>query len=300
MATGDIIYGADYNAVQVKVREILGDGQPFGPQGTGDKSFGYNQTPLSSQVAVLTPVIASQWQNLANDINKAYFHQNNSTFTNYATISGEISYANLNNLNNVITPMVITQATRLTAHPNQRTQLQLTALTNTRSIDWGGVGDVGISGSFVLAWPSNFQPDYFFNQGGSFQITGFGPNQSGSVQDSDWLAFLATFNCVFNFSMWNAAGGYPTFNEVYRITDTGSATGNYATNYISVTASKNSNSLFVSVTFRDAHSPGGIGTLGGPGPDTVSGGCGFYVYQTVSSGVIAGYAPSSANTTGAF
>ena len=303
MATGDIIYGADYNAVQTKVRQILGDGFPFGPTGSGDLSFGYNQSLLSGTVAVRDPITKVQWQGLADDINKAYIHQNNNTFTNYATISGEISYTNLNDLNNVVTPMVTTQATRVTAHPNQLTKTQLTGLTNTRGSAWGGIGNVGITGAFTLEWSGVNNQNYFFNQGGSIQITGFGPNQSGSVQDSDWLTFLASFNCVIDYAKWSlvTAG---SFTEIYRITDTGSASGNYVTNYIAVSAQKvnisGSSYLQVSVTYQDSHSPGGIGSAGGPGPDTVSAGAGYNVYLSNASGAFTGSNINSSNTTGTF
>ena len=300
MATGDIIYGADYNAVQTKVREILGDGFPFGPTGTGDLSFGYNQPLLSGTVAILDPITKVQWQHLADDINKAYIHQNNNTFTNYATISGEISYTNLNDLNNVVTPMTLYQATRVTAHPNQLTKNQLTGLTNTRSSTWGGIGNVGITGEFTLIWANNNDQNYFFNQGGSFQITGFGPDQSGSVQDSDWQTFLTSFNCVIDYARWSLVAAYPTFTEIYRITDTGSASGNYVTNYIAVSASRNvgSNALIVRVNYQDSHDPAGQGTAGGPGPDTVSAGAGYNVYLSNASGAFVGSSITNSYTSG--
>jgi len=48
-SVGTRIYSSDYNAVQIKVRTVLGDGYPYGP-GTSYPDYGYGATLLSSPV----------------------------------------------------------------------------------------------------------------------------------------------------------------------------------------------------------------------------------------------------------
>jgi hypothetical protein len=48
-SVGTQIYSSDYNAVQIKVRTVLGDGYPYGA-GTSNPDYGYGATLLSSPV----------------------------------------------------------------------------------------------------------------------------------------------------------------------------------------------------------------------------------------------------------
>ena len=82
-SSGSTLYGSDYNTVQTLVTEVLGSGLPYGPTGSGDVTYGYNQTPSSSLVSAGSLVTAAQWNALANDINTCYQHQNNTNFSGY-------------------------------------------------------------------------------------------------------------------------------------------------------------------------------------------------------------------------
>ena len=72
---GDIIYGADYNAVQTKIRGVLGDGNGYA------SDYGYGQSLSSSAVAADSVINHTQWGYLFSDIDKAYTHQTNVAYS---------------------------------------------------------------------------------------------------------------------------------------------------------------------------------------------------------------------------
>lgn len=281
MAAGDIIYGSDYNAVQVKISGILGDGSFY-----GYGSYGYNQGLQSSLVAVRQPITSQQWQYLANDVNKAYLHQNNTNFPSFPTISGLVSYSNLTLIDGIVSPMVATNATRSTAASAQKTKVQQSSgsgvvnLTNTRNSAWGG-GNSAITGAFRIDFGSAATAQYFFNQGGSVQIEGFGPNLSGSVQDADWNTFLSTYR--FSMDYTGFAGLTGSNATIQTLTDTASSSGKYNANTIVTQAYTTGGSIYFTIIYTDAH----VAT--GAGPDTVSAGTGYYVYITSATGAFTGY-----------
>jgi hypothetical protein len=298
MAVNDIIYGSDYNAVQVKIRQILGDGIPFGPTGSGDRSFGYNQplqtVAVNQGVGLVNPgqlITALHWSALAQDINKAYYHQNNANFPSYPTITADnqITFSNLSLLDGIVSPMVSTLATRVNAHPSQRAKVQNGSLTNTRLTSWGA-GNTSITGAFQISWDSANAMQYFFNQGGSIQVEGFGPSLSGSTQDANWYTFLSNLRYTLGYNQFAALTGSPT--TLLNVTDTAI---NYTSNRITIQAYQSGNTLYVSsITYTDGHTPTGAG------PDSVSAGAGYYVYITNATGVFEGTAPVSVATTTGF
>lgn len=287
-STGTVIYGSDYNAVQVKVREILGDGSPlFG-------SYGWNQT-LSSGLVTATNVITQlQWNQLASDINTAYIHQNNANYAGYATISGTITYANLALLDGIISPFVSTLATRTVAASAQLTEtlqnyptIGIASLRNQRSVAWSA----SITGTTRIDFTNAATMQYFFNQGGKIRILGLLPTNSGTAQDTAWRTFLATLNKTIDYTVYATLSGTPI-----NIVSLTYGTVPYATNTIVVSAYISGGSLFFTATYNDAH------TASGAGPDSVSAGAGYdvYVTQATSTGVggFTGYTllNTSANT----
>ena len=281
---GQVVYGSDYNTVQVKVREILNDGSPlFG-------TYGWNQPTQSSLVAPYQAITQAQWQALANDVNKCYLHAYNTNFPSYPTITvgQSITYANLTLIDGVISPFVSTQSTRNTAAAGQKTQTQqgpstgVVNLTNTRNSAWGS-GNSSITGAFRVDFADAPTLQYFFNQGGSIQISGFGPNLSGSVQDADWSTFLTSFRFSMNYVMYASVTGTNANMPGYPLTDTSSSSGKYTSNTITVQCYQSGGSLYFTVIYTDAH------VASGAGPDSVSAGAGYYVYTTKATGAFTGY-----------
>ena len=281
---GQTVYGSDYNTVQVKVREILGDGSPL------FSNYGWNQTTQSGLVAPYQVITQAQWQALANDVNTCYLHANNTNFPSYPTITAgqPITYANLTLVDGVISPFVATASTRCVAAAAQKTKtLQgpstgVVNLTNTRLSAWGS-GNTAITGTFRIDFTDAATMQYFFNQGGSIQIEGFGPTASGSVQDADWVTFLTSFRFSMDYVMFASVTGSNANMPGYPITDSSSSSGKYTTNTISVQCYSSGGSLYFTVIYTDAHVASGLG------PDSVSAGAGYYVYVTRATGAFTGY-----------
>ena len=275
--TGSVIYGADYNAVVVKIQQVLGTGTPYGP-GTGSPQYGYNQTVASSTVAPAAIITAAQWTNLQTDINKCYLHQNNSSYAFSSITSGlQINGTTLDTINTVMSGCV-TNAT--TAATGQLTQT--TAITNTYATTWGG-GNSGIRTTASTTFASQNVLQYFFNQGGKFRFQGYGPTLSGSTQDANWSTALAAFSYTIDLVEFAAL----TTTPAQRFYSAAQPTP-YTANYIQVSASHNgAGVLNFTITYEDSHTGTGVG------PDVVSAGAGFYLYQNATTGAFTGYTPSS-------
>src|SRR6056297_2510291 len=76
--TGDSITAADYNSLQSRVQQVLGQ---------GSQTFGYGQQVESSQVrgptatgeSDATNITAAEFNNIRNDISRVFVHQTGST-----------------------------------------------------------------------------------------------------------------------------------------------------------------------------------------------------------------------------
>lgn len=303
---GDVIYGADYNAVQAKVRQALGDGFPYGPIGSGDVSYGYNQSLNSSQMSTTCQVIAPQWNALIGDVNKAYCHVFGSDYTNYtASVNGEISAINLNSANTAI-DTVLSGTNRYALGVGQSTKAQAVVATGqpiTYGVSWGGT----IYCTFDFIFSSDNAMQYFFNQGGKLHIEGTGPNQVTN-QDAAWKAMMDTFRLEFYVNgnttqgvletdeTWGTSIGYTNATpavvyDIYQQKNAGtSGGGSYTDNVIQVRfrkllSSQGGPKCRFQLSYYDYH------TEDGGGPDTVSANIGFYAYATRASGSFTGIPP---------
>jgi hypothetical protein len=109
-SVGTRIYSSDYNAVQVKVRTVLGDGYPYGV-GTSYPDYGYGATLLSSPVvntreystsSVITDISTGSYSLSLASITGARLGKlvdavgvvSNSTVTAINTVTGAISISN--------------------------------------------------------------------------------------------------------------------------------------------------------------------------------------------------------------
>lgn len=276
--TGSVIYGADYNAVVTKIQQVLGTGSPYGP-GTGSPQYGYNQSLTSSTVNPGAVITAAQWNNLQTDINKCYLHQNNSSYAFTTITAGSQLNGPTLDLINTVMNGCLTNAT--VAATGQLTQT--TAITNTYASTWGGGGDHGITTTASATFASQAVLQYFFNQGGKFRFQGYGPTTPSGTQDTNWQTALSAFSYTIDRTEFAAL----TTTPAQRFYSAGQPSP-YNTNYIQVLASHNgSGVLNFTVKYEDAHAAAGVG------PDSVSAGVGFYLYQTVASGAFTGYSPSS-------
>jgi hypothetical protein len=293
-AAGNIVYGADYNTVQAKVRQVLGDGNPYGP-GTGTPSWGYNITLNSSAVSSICCVTKQQWDNLDADVNKAYCHVNGSSYSGYASsVSGNISTATINTAN-IAMDSIMTGNNRFATGTGQLSKVLL--VRSPAAVQPITAAAFTASKSFTIEvyFTSANNMQYFFNQGGIIHIEGVAPTQS-TTQDANWKALLEgmlfqftaisnTTDGTFGSSVgFNALSSSVTTN-LYKAATGGS--GAYASNYVTIKGIKNSTSLTFTLDLFDAH----VGS--GGGPDNVSEGAGYYIYGSKAAASFTGTNPTT-------
>jgi hypothetical protein len=371
-STGTIIYGADYNAVQTIVNEVLGDGTPYGPNNqvleatqfsllppqynwaedqtilqttitynpygtvtfpgvnttttyydstsrntyyrgafettqTGATTvnqyavgrityypdFGYNQITSSTSVATSATITKLQWQNLADDINKVYYHQNGSTFTGYTQVSGKISYNNLNSLNTVINSAL---ATRTQIASSQKSQTFIQSATNNSTWGSGANANSGTQSTVNVSFSSTYATTYFFNQGGSIVFQGIFPGASASAQDQDWVTFMNSFTYAVTSPQYDIMFTATTSSILLAQIKDPLTLSAYSANIIEIWGSNalNTTTIAINVRYLDYHKP-----IGSPpaSQDQVSGGIGFNVYQSTAVGAFNGIVPASITTT---
>ena len=311
VATGGIIYGADYNTVQAKVVRILGSGSPDGPgtalgQGLNGNAYGYNQSVTSSTVSVSAVITATQWQNLANDVNTIATHQTGSSFTEYSasyeTVGKVITAADLNTLdsymNTYVTNKLNIAATQVT---------KTTLITNTYPNAWGG-GNAGIITSGVITFASRSALQYYFNQGGNVNIQGIASGLSNTTQNINWNTTLNSTGYVFNATsvaslivgdvspllpLNSGSGNIAT--RVFRLQNQSGGTGTptYTQNYTRIDANirYDQAKIYYQVVFYD-----GAVVTGVPPLQAVNATTGHYVYSTKASGAFTGTDPTATTT----
>jgi len=277
-----IIYGSDYNTVQLSARRVLGDGFLSG----GD--HGYGVTLASSLVPALSVITAAQWNNLIYDINRAYKHITGSNYTGYtSTATGNISYANLSYASDAI---AYADTNRLTATEVTQTQVYTKSYTGT----WGG-GGTGLTTAFTITFASAEYARYFFNAGGRISLQGTYSYGSAVPQNDAWLSMMSQFSTFLNRAGWYNIQSVSAPFIVYQLTGGTAGVGAvYTNNYIWLTVTSiSSTSITLSVKYQDDHVAQGVPDLG---PDYVDGTIGFRVYQNNPD--FSSYYPSIAYSSG--
>lgn len=220
VSSGNDINAADYNGLQSRIANILGNGS-----GTS----GYGQSLSSSQVtANVTNITASRMDQLRTDMNKAYAHQEN-TNSNLGNIQvGNIVGANASNtgstagvgtsnmtdstkgFNDYFSLMTTIENNKLTVDPNQASVEA--AITSQRTTAWNGT----ITHSFTVTFNNADHRRHFFNAGGEIRFTANISGGSGA-KTNDWRTMLSNMGTIkFNYTNTTSTG-----------TGTGSSIGNY-------------------------------------------------------------------------
>ena len=286
MATvGNIIYGADFNTVQIKAAAVLGDGRAFGPTssptygpGTANPDYGYNQTLASSSLPANAIVAQNQFQLLANDVNKVALHQTNANFSGYSTVYANtgtlVSAANLNTLD-------IAMSTYL----NNRTTVSASQLTSAvtsypSNTVWGS-GNTSIRQDGTIQFASANAAQYFFNQGGRIV---FGPGTTpgtGTTQNTNWTNAINAFTYTLNAAQYSTLTGSPVNKYL-----TYFPAGSYSGNYIQLAMlNAGGGAIYYTVVYQDAHDNSFDDTVGSSG---------FTITRFTSSGAVTGTAPTLA------
>lgn len=275
---GQIIYGSDYNTVQLSARRVLGDGFLSG----GD--HGYGVTLASSLVPANSVITVGQWTNLIYDINRAYKHITGSNYSGYiSSLSGTdiISYANLSYASNAIS---YADTNRLTATELTQTQAYLRK--------YSGSWSTTLTTAFTVTFASAEYARYFFNAGGTIRVRGVYSYGSAVPQNDAWSTMMDGFNPTLNRASWYNIQSVSAPYIVYQLTGGDAGVGSsYTNNYVWITATSiSSTSITFSVKYQDDH----VGIDGGP--DYADGDIGFIVYQNNPD--FSSYYPSIAYSSG--
>jgi len=208
VSPGDTITAADFNNLQSRIAQVLG---------TGSGDFGYGQAVSSSQVTSLQDpnipdgdsVLASQFNDLRDDLGKAYKHQEGSdipvnSFTAGDIIGADESGTNLNfdqsgnyifanedtskGFNDFLTIMTDLESNRFVIHPSQE-EVQVRD-SDQRTSSFNGT----ITSQFTVSFTDEDARRHFFNSGGDIRFEGtvdLSTSLSGSgARDEGWNDLL--------------------------------------------------------------------------------------------------------------
>jgi hypothetical protein len=278
---GTNILALDYNNIQSKIGQVLG---------AGAGNYGYNQTVLSSQVAVNQKITALQWQNLYTDLIAARTHQTNANETGnltYPTTSTQIkesdraayqSYVNVIDTNRLITP------------PSGQASLE-TYASSSRSSAWNGT----ITHTVTLTFADANTARGFFNAGGNIQISASHTPDTSNLKNNSWqtmLTNMGTVKMTYSGTANTGSGTGVTTTSIgfYQLTTSPqlifqklTEQPTYSPNQYDIFANINgpATAITFSIQFQDNSAPGGFGV-----DENVTG--------TLAS-LVQGYRPSGAS-----
>lgn len=218
VTSGSNIEAADYNDLQSRINNILGN---------GSGTTGYGQTLASSQVSAnVDNITAVQMENLRDDLNRAHQHQFNTAAPLNEIFSGNIIGADASNptntagfgnvgltdgdkgFNDYLSVMTDLEASPVQADDNQMTP-EAAISAPPRTTPWNGT----ISHEFTVTFNNFDHRRHFFNSGGeiwfSATITG-GTSLTEGTKDYDWSRMLTTMGTVkFGWTSTGATGTNP-------------------------------------------------------------------------------------------
>lgn len=204
VSAGDSITAAQYNGLQSRIQQVLGNGA---------LDFGYGQSVTSGQVTAPSApgagdgdsVTALQMQNLHVDMSKAYKHQTGNDLPIKDIAVGDIIGADQTGTDLVFAPddtytwenadttggfndylntMTTIENNRFDIVAAESTATDLA--TDTRTSTWNGTIDM----SFTVTFASADARRHFFNSGGQIRVESALSSGSGS-KDTDWSNMLS-------------------------------------------------------------------------------------------------------------
>ena len=259
---GTKILASDYNVVQSAISTVLG---------TGSGTKGYGQSVSSSQLVGNPAITVAQWNNLRNDLLKAYLHQGSPgilTIPNAPSTATKVNAADYSNY--------LSLSSAITTNSNvvpPAGQASLTTLSaGTRTTAWNGT----VTHTVTLTFASADTARYFFNSGSRIQfsgsLTGYA-NDGSLAKNDDWATILSNMGTI---SMnWNSTTTTGTFSSIasavgfYQLTTTptsifskATASPTYTPNKYEIFASVDANTspriITFTIRFQDLSAPGGF------------------------------------------
>lgn len=277
----NLIFANDYNLIQSKVAQVLG---------TGSSSFGYGQTPRSSQIPATSPkpvITKEQWDNLRYDITNIKLHQTGvlpliKTVTTSDAIKIGAAEPNFQY------DELINQA-RTSRFDIGSGRFSLTVKdTKTRTASWS----VAVSAEITITFGTVDQARFFFNSGGKVRISSSRSGGSSSAQNTSWTNLLEAVGSV------DFGGAVPSGLNFYSLTNSyqpyysNSPSSPYGNNIFKLEAKCNvsnnssgtANIVYIKCTWTDGYRD--LGPSGFPPPDLVDGTLSVSATELKATGVL--------------
>ena len=271
--TGDVIYLADYNAIQSVIAGVV--------------STYYSNAIGSSQLSGTPLASAAQMDLLRVDINKAYKHITGSDSTIVDVTTGNL--IGKDEFNAYKTAADYCETNKATVHPTQETSsVDQTSLTAT----WNGAK----TWTYTYTWASEALAQKWFNCGGRFVVDVSGDGSTGTSKDNDWQNNIlnAIPTQTYTKSNWDSGTNIS-------VTEFGDVS-QYVENYCQITITKvGTTQVSVSVILNDADSGDkvipdtGLGPYGVPIDENVNTNAYASITSYTSTDAITATAPTKAN-----
>jgi len=172
---GDLITAADYNSLQGRVSNVLGN---------GSNEFGYGQSLDSSQTSIGTIVTAQRLLNLRADMNDVYTHQTGNPIPLDPIATGNVigadeSEGNVSKgFNDYLTLMATLENNKFDIALTQQA-VNNSIESDTRTSQWSYAS---IITEFTVSFTSVNARRYFFNSGGQIRVSGAVSNLASGSQ----------------------------------------------------------------------------------------------------------------------
>jgi hypothetical protein len=266
-ATSDIIYQADYNAIQSVIAGVV--------------STYYGNAVSSSQLSGNPIIAASHWDNLRVDINKAYKHITNADSSiNDVAPGGLVTAADANAYK--------VAADYCETNKNTVAGAQLASAVDSTSITvaWNG----NHQWTYTYTWPSAEAANYWFNAGGYFSVDVSGDGSTGTPKDADWQDNILNVipTQTYGNTQWDAGNNI----DVIETGNVSQYTENFARIFIVKTSST---VLTITVIINDADTGDQTG-IGAPVDEDVNTNAYASITRYYSVDAITVTAPTPSNT----
>ena len=243
MTVGSIIKASDYNIIQSKIGNVLGN---------GTTQLGYGQVLNSSQVPITKIIDASDMANVRLDAIKAHAHQTGSlpTMPN-VTIGQEIPYSVYNTYSSVA-DTIFTNKNLIDVATQASVENKL---SSSRATAWGGESLVQtLVHEFTVSFNTTDARRHFFNAGGEIRLSAIITGGTGAKTTS-WLDMFTAMSIIkFSYSGTTASSGAGSAIGNFDLTTTyqdiyiKNGTNSYSDNQYKLSAKVDSTSKII--TFR--------------------------------------------------
>lgn len=290
VTTSDKVTATQYNTMRTSVNDVV--------------VTLYGQTANNSAVTGgIDTVTETDMENLYLDIQKAYVHQIGSLDSTIQLVSagntiGADTSLNVNTATGAKIAITggasmgyndyISSINTIANHDGETdgfasSSFSLSsALTSTRTTNWGGAGQIqSVYHVFEIAYLNAAHRTDFFNTGSEIRIDASLTGTSGS-KGTDWASMLSAMGTI-KLDKWRtsassgtpaANSGYDDLTSSYQTLFTKTGSGVYADNDYTLEARTNGNNIRFRITFNDGdvgEGGQGIGEIDDPIDETVTG-----------------------------